>query len=467
MKQELGVMAVALLVTMTVLVAGCQPTSLQKAPSTFTLTSPPTALPTLTSLPPSTALLTLTSSPSPTLLFSYTPPPTRTRRPTRTPPPTRTPRPLPTLALGTMSGPFRLIAAVDEVVVGDVQALQSTADGILWLIAERGVARLVDSTWVPYLTEFAGEVAGVDATGRVWVVNDDASQIAAWDGTSWTTYGAEAGWTTLPDDVFRYVRGGQIDALGQLWFATSHGLRVFKQGRWTTHTLADMRMDPTVTESWATDFKITIARNGTVWIGECDWGGPGPGGGRGARWFDGQVWHGAQSPAASGCVMDITEDQAGHIWLGIGESLWRYDPATDRWTEFPTDEPLLTEAHHRYVASVKVGPDSDPWPVVMLCGGASCYGNDVLYHVHDGAWTQVGVVGEFLGNEVYGPLFDPRGNIWIQWEDSLYRIVGDALELASPLAGRYGAFDATGRLWIVAWYEGRATLWVIADEIKD
>jgi hypothetical protein len=51
--------------------------------------------------------------------------------------------------------------------------------------------------------------------------------------------------------------------------------------------------------------------------------------------------------------MDITEDQAGHIWLGIGNSLWRYDPVTDMWTDFPTDEPLLTEAHHRYITSVK------------------------------------------------------------------------------------------------------------------
>jgi hypothetical protein len=366
-----------------------------------------------------------------------------------------------------MSGPFRLIAVVDEVVAGDVHALQSTSDDTLWLITDQGVARLVDSTWTPYLTDFAGEVAGIDSTGRVWVVSDDTSQIAAWDGTSWTTYGAEAGWTALPDDGFRYVRGGQQDALGQLWFAASHEVRAFKQDRWTTYTLADMGMDPGETEDRATDFKITVARNGTIWIGECDWGGPGPLGGRGARWFDGQTWRGAQSPAASGCVIDITEDQAGHIWLGIDDRLWRYDPATDVWTDFPTDEPFLTEAHHTHISSVKVGPDDDPWPVVMLCGGASCYGNDVLYHIHDGVWTQVGAVGEFLGNESYGPFFDSQGNVWLQWEDALYQIVGDEPELVSPLAVRYGAFDAMGRLWIVAWSEGRATLWVLDDKTKD
>jgi hypothetical protein len=356
---------------------------------------------------------------------------------------------------------------VDEVVAGDVHALQSTSDDTLWLITDQGVARLVDSTWTPYLTDFAGEVAGIDSTGRVWVVSDDTSQIAAWDGTSWTTYGAEAGWTALPDDGFRYVRGGQQDALGQLWFAASHEVRAFKQDRWTTYTLADMGMDPGETEDRATDFKITVARNGTIWIGECDWGGPGPLGGRGARWFDGQTWRGAQSPAASGCVIDITEDQAGHIWLGIDDRLWRYDPATDVWTDFPTDEPFLTEAHHTHISSVKVGPDDDPWPVVMLCGGASCYGNDVLYHIHDGVWTQVGAVGEFLGNESYGPFFDSQGNVWLQWEDALYQIVGDEPELVSPLAVRYGAFDAMGRLWIVAWSEGRATLWVLDDKTKD
>ncbi|CAG0935471.1 hypothetical protein TFLX_04312 [Thermoflexales bacterium] len=454
MKQGLRVVAVALMMTM-VVVAGCQPMALLEATPTPTLTSPSTVLPTLTSSPP------------PTLVVAHTPSPTTIRRPTLTLRPTRTPRPLPALILGTKSGPLRLITAVDEVVAGDVQALQSTADGTLWLITDRAVARLVDSTWTPYLTEFAGKVAGIDTTGQVWVVSEDTSQIAAWDGASWTIYGDEAGWTALPDDGFRYVRGGQSDAVGQRWFAASHEVRVFKPDHWTTHTLSDMKMDPSEFEDRFTDFKITIARSGTVWIGECDWGGPGPLGGRGARWFAGQTWHGAQSPAASGCVMDITEDQAGHIWLGIDASLWRYDPTTEVWTDFPTDEPLLTEAHHRYIASVKVGPDGDPWPVVMLCGGASCYGNDVLYHVHDGAWTQVGAVGEFLGNEVYGPLFDPRGSIWIQWEDALYRIVRDALEVVSPLAGRYGAFDATGRLWIVAWYEGRATLWMLTDEIKD
>ena len=61
------------------------------------------------------------------------------------------------------------------------------------------------------------------------------------------------------------------------------------------------RMGPPVGEDLDIVFGVAILESGTVWVRECEWGGPGPFGGRGVRWFDGS-WHGADSPVASGCA---------------------------------------------------------------------------------------------------------------------------------------------------------------------
>jgi hypothetical protein len=375
-----------------------------------------------------------------------------------TPAYTATPGSPPTTA--PMSGPFRLVIPVGEVLPGTFEALVSNGDGALWLVTGEGIARLVDTTWTVYLAGFTGKIAGIDATGRVWVVSEDAARISAWNGREWTAYGVEAGWAPLTDDFYAYVRGGQSDSQGRVWFATSQDVRAFDGNRWTVYTPQEMGMGSSAYDDARTGFEVTILSSGIVWVSECDWGGPGPFGGRGIRWFDQGAWQGAASPVASGCATAVAADSLGRVWAGVESSLWRYDPVSGDWTEFAPPESPIVGMQFGFIDSLAVDPQGAAWPVLALCGGASCFARSVLYHFHDGLWAQAGEVGELTAG-YWGPVFDSAGVPWLSWDGGIYRIGGDSPELVSPLAGRSGVMDRSGRLWFVASYEGRDTLWVL------
>ncbi|MEA3339114.1 MAG: hypothetical protein U9R15_04025 [Chloroflexota bacterium] len=415
---------------------------------------------------------------APTLAPTFTPIPTRA--PTITPTPTlaptftpilRTPIPTPILESATV-GPFRSVAAVDDVLPGNFERLHASADGALWLITDQGVAKLVDDTWTTYLTDFVGALAGIDAIGRIWVVSEDTTQIAAlrqaqgaaWDGDSWTAYGADAGWTPIPlKEWYGDVGWGQSDELGRFWLATSQDVRLFDGERWTVFTPEDMGMGEVgPEEQWAT-FALRVSKStGDVWVGECDWCGPGPFGGQGARWFDGQVWRGADSPVGSGCATVIEEDSAGRIWLGVDEILWRYDPASGEWAEFAPPESPVEWERFGFAHAIALDPADDPWPMLVLCSGASCYGNLVHYHLRDGVWTQIGEVIPYP-EALQKLLFDADGTPWLFW-GGIYRIAGGAPELAATLYVRSAAVDGAGRVWFVAYYQGRDVLWTLDTE---
>ena len=210
------------------------------------------------------------------------------------------------------------------------------------------------------------------------------------------------------------------------------------------------------------DFSSEIAeRTGTVWVGECDWCGPGPLGGQGARWFDGQTWHGADSPVASGCVTAIEEDSAGRVWMNVWATLYRYDPASGGWSQFATPESPVEWERLRFAHAIALDPSGDPCPAMVLCG-ASCYGNIVPYHVHDGIWTQIGEVIEYSGLPLPVQLVaGAPGELWLSWEGGIYRIAGDVPDPMIPLGIPAIALDGAGRAWFVAWREGRWWLWTL------
>jgi hypothetical protein len=352
----------------------------------------------------------------------------------------------------------------DEV-FGGIEWLYSSPDGTLWATTKEGIARLVGSSWSLYLADYTGNLAGIDGSGRVWVLSEDGSEISAWDGDSWTTYGAEAGWTPLAEAWYRDASVGQSDALGRLWFTTSQDVRILDGERWIVITPADMGMGPPVHEEIGIAFGVTILKSGAVWVRECEWGGPGPFGGRGVRWFDGSTWHGADSPVASGCATVITEDDAGQVWMGVEENLWRYDPASGTWTEFAPPEPPV-EGRFGFLDQLVVDPSGDPWPMIVICGGASCYGYIALYHVHDGVWTQIGDVAGYDSTQ-WGPIFDVDGTPWIFWDGgSVYRIVEDTPELMASLYTNSVVMDGSGRVWFRAWYQDQGWLWTLDIETE-
>jgi len=360
------------------------------------------------------------------------------------------------------SGPFRMVQFVDEVLPGTFESLRSTAGGGTWLITDQDIAQLIESTWTPFLAGYPGELAGIDSAGRVWVVNQDATEVSAWDGNTWKTYDAGTGWTPLTDSYDPNVRGGQTDALGRAWFTTSQDVRAFDGHRWTVYTPQDMGMGAPEYEDLEARFQVMVVGSGTVWVSECDWGGPGPFGGRGIRWLEDGVWRGTSSPVASGCATAMAVDSLGRVWAGVERSLWRFDPASGTWQESVPPESPIAGTRFGYVESLVVDQDDSAWATYSLCGGASCDVYRLLLRVRGGVWTQVGNVGGY-DFEPWGPVFDSAGIGWLTWDGGVFRIEGETAEFVPPLAGRSGMLDDSGRLWFVARHEGRDALWVLDE----
>jgi hypothetical protein len=363
---------------------------------------------------------------------------------------------------------FRPVTPADEV-FGGIEAVRSAPGGGLWAITEEGIAKLEDGTWNLYLSDYTGELAGIDDAGRIWVLSEDGSEISAWDGApsgdggSWTIYGADEGWVPLAEAWYTYASGGRSDALGRLWFVTSQDVRVFDGERWIVISPADMGMGPPRDEGLVIMFDVTILESGAVWVTECEWGGPGPFGGRGVRWFDGTTWHGADSPVAFGCAKEIAEDDAGRVWVGVEENLWRYDPVSGTWTEFAPPEPPIT-GRFGFFESLGVDPSGDPWAMTVICSGASCYGSIALYRIHDGAWTQIGEVAEYEAQ--WGPIFEADGTPWVFWSGGVYRIVGNTPEMMASLYTRSVIVDDSGHVWFLAWHNGQDWLWILDIELE-
>ncbi len=385
-----------------------------------------------------------------------------TSSPTSTQAATTTPQPTP------ISPPeaIRQVTPIEDVLPGQFQQLYASPDGALWLVTDKGVAVRRDEGWRAYLDDLSGEMVGIDPDGRVWVMSEDTAQIRAWDGSSWTVYGAETGWQplVLEDEWYREIGWVQPDEQGRLWLATSQDVRMLHGERWTVFTPADMDMEPFDPHVlWAT-FALEVAEStDTVWIGECDWGGPGPVGGQGVRWFDGQAWHGADSPVPGGCATFIEEDRQGRVWIGVEENVWRYDAMSGGWSRFVPPDPPIADMRFGFVHALALDPHDDAWPALVLCGGASCFGRIALYRIEDDVWTQIGDTADFGGGLPAHKLVpDGADAYWLFWVGSLYRVVGETAELVYGLGPVYHTVvDASGRVWFAAWYDGRDWLWTL------
>jgi len=427
------------LVMLVALLTGCVPTTPPSPTAALVSTSTPAPTATLT-------LLTLTV-PVSTLVPTSTPRPTRTPRPTVVRKPTPTSVPVPEM--------FRPVIAISDVLSGTLEHLHASSDGALWLVTDWGVARLKDNTRTVYLADYQGMFAGIDVAGRVWVANQDASKMSAWDGTSWTTWAADAGWTPVAVGDGLYVNGGQGDKSGRTWFTTSQDVRVFDGRRWTVFTPKDMGMDK-LPDDLMHEFRLTIWKDSQVWVTEGEVSGPGPFGGQGVRWFEGQSWHGADSPVASGYASGIAQDRSGRIWVGVERNLWRYDPTSEKWTRFALTGQVPFGQRRYVVSSVVLDSSGDPWVWLWLCGGASC-DEWALYHIRNGVWTQVTQSPYY----VPGPLiFDATGTPWL-FGEGIARVAGDVLEPMASFYAGHVTVDASGRIWFVAKYQDRDVLWTL------
>jgi len=76
------------------------------------------------------------------------------------------------------SGPFNVVAGIDEIFPGkEWTRLESGQDGAVWLLTDKGIARVSDAGWTIYLSGYEGYLIGMDATDRAWIISEAGDSI--------------------------------------------------------------------------------------------------------------------------------------------------------------------------------------------------------------------------------------------------------------------------------------------------
>ncbi len=371
-------------------------------------------------------------------------------------------------------GPFRGVSSLPEelTVDGGDMRLRTPADGSVWILTSQVALRWFARAWETVLS--GGEVLPVDADdeGRLWALPPGEFEIAAWhpvrqrwaSAGQWMAYESASGWTGTPtSEVMSWWRPPSwrplTQAGGILWLPVGGELRALHGSLWTTHTLEEMGFPAPVMEDVDILLTLAVRNNGSeVWVGECYYSGPGPMGGGGVRWFDGQAWQGADTPVGTTCVSAITTDPAGNVWLGAYDTIWRYDAASQVWTSSQIPEAFLSDYNFAYPQQLIVDQSGDVWVIMQLCGGASCSGPAQLYRIHNGEWSLV-----IESPDAFAPLkqlvLDVDGQAWLFWDGVVYRLQGDAVQSVATINARGVDLGPDGRLWVAADETGGVGLW--------
>jgi hypothetical protein len=328
----------------------------------------------------------------------------------------------------------------------------------IWLITNQRVVRYQQNTWRDFLPHYEGKIIGIDPSPKIWISSNDGYQASAWDGAMWTSFGPESGWKPLADNSNPPPGRWSLttDSNNQIWLSTNQDVRMFNGNRWTVYTLNDLGMPGPEIEDALFETKIAFLKTtNSIWVLNCYWVGPGPNGGGGARYFDGNNWIGSDSPVAQGCATTINEDRKGNIWLGLDNKLWKFNQPTGVWESYPAPKP--PEAIRLgYFTDMRLDPNGEPWPEMALCGGASCFVGSIRYHVtEDGKWQKIGNV--FTDSSLL--FFDSVDQGWIFRSGSIFHVLENELEPIIDLPDLRVVSAPTGEIWVEGLYKGRNVLW--------
>ena len=405
-------------------------------------------------------LLNLARSPEPTPTNtsqppSDTPPITDTLPPTPTAAPTDTPTPQPTPTITLTStpqlpsaGPFRGMAVVGELLAGSVVNLEFFPETGLWLITTGGAARFDGENWQVMLDDLGGRImVGLSSQGWIWALSPDYSRMEYWDSLDGSWYSTE-GWKKVDDPYFPIKQRLQTDVEGKMWYATTEDVRYYDGSTWRIFSPKDMLMFPFINQDAIHVFTLSpFPYTAEVWVGQCDWIGPGPGGGLGARWWDGNRWQGATAPVKLGCVYSITPDLAGNrVWVGVDSVLWRFDRETSKWTSIPTPPKPESGMRLGAIIDIAIAADGSLWVTYLACGGASC-STAYLYVYQNDQWQPLVIEGR----EIYDArvLVDYHGKAWVFTSGAgVCEVVDGKLVPLAELEPVSFIMDDLGRIWI-------------------
>ena len=227
--------------------------------------------------------------------------------------------------IGYKDGAFTKFSAADGLSHPWVLSLMLDRSGTVWAGTRDGVCRLEGEAFVPFpipkVTSAPGSrAAGVRASDLAWDMAEDhdgnlwfglsGEGVRKFDGARFTAYTTEDG--LAGNDV----RSVYVDRRGHLWFGTNKGgVSRFDGESFQTFTKEDGLSSDAV---WGTVEDAT----GALWFS-----------GNGASRYDGEtftVFRGDPrrtingGPAHLG-VMEMFSDEAGHLWFGCTDGLWRLD----------------------------------------------------------------------------------------------------------------------------------------------
>jgi len=309
------------------------------------------------------------------------------------------------------------------------------ADGAIWAGTHGGLSRYDGRAWQTFgaadgLPDGPIYDVVVDRQGLVWA--GTRSGLARYDGEAWRVYGSGGLFAALPDDE---VYALAVDSANRLWVATRTGLSRLAGGRWTTLTAADGLPDTTITY-------LTVGPGDVVWgftkgglvridgqtvdmfaVGQLLEGeAPFRAAAGLAVAPDGWVTIAYTGPAIerydplTGDVEPIVVepppafgdsygalliDERGTLWLGVGDSVRRFDGSEWVTLSGPSDLPntVLTDMAH----------DGRALWVASMTGLAR----------FDGRWQSFGVADGLPTTDTRALAVAPDGALWAAFDTPL------------------------------------------------
>jgi hypothetical protein len=365
-------------------------------------------------------------------------------------------------------GEFQQVTSLGDLDIDAYESVQLYAldDGTAWIISSQAVLRWDGGAWDEIISGYENILAFVDDLGRFWMLQQETGEITSWQEGEWLTYGEGDGWQSVDysteaswwlPEPWKATMGAD----NTIWLPMSHDVRTFDGQKWRAYSLDEMGFPLPEYEEMSITHSIAIPPGeAEVWVGECYYSGPGPMGGQGVRWFDGEAWHEVGEPVGPGCVSALTTDPDGNVWLGLINSAWKYELASQAWTPYSVPKELYSVFNFTHPRQLIIDRQGDAWMIEQLCGGASCDGPSHLVRLHDGAWS-VFLQAQYWYSPLKQLALDGSGQAWAFWEGMVYRLAGDALQAAIPLDALGVDVSPDGKVWVVAKEGNDNTLWVM------
>ncbi|MFN2144136.1 MAG: hypothetical protein ACK2T7_02235 [Anaerolineales bacterium] len=370
---------------------------------------------------------------------------TYTLTPTETSVPTLTPAEISSDAFNI--GPFERVWDLDPEIFGpkpwyDAKIWHDYENDITTIEGWNGIARVLPETIQTKVVAEGYQLIGYDDDSLAYIIGREDGMIYQVD-LDMNGQPLPEGWQPVQNPESLKGMGVITDIDGNNWLATHFDVRRFDGQKWTIWTRTDLGMDPRDNEMVSPMEIHGFDLLQGLWLTSCDYGGPGPNGGGGARWWDGSNWQGAGSPVDTGCVTSVFQDEEGIYWIGVEHELWQYNSINNSWQA----QPYITapDPYYRaYAHQIFVSPQGIPWVSFNLCGGASCYDFQLAYYQNN-TWQMVGEIA-FMPHKI---LFSPVGDVWLFDPYGLYKFENGEMVLVSEIFPLAGVFDRKDRLWLV------------------